>query len=205
MAPTRSGINLAVLVLATLGASTVLANEQNALEHARLAEAAAQRAEWTTARQEYEKAYAESPDPILNLQIGRCLHLERKYQEALSHYEQYAIALQNNHMPLGDDYWKNLAETYDALDRPAEALQAYNQLLKDYPSTKFRPDESLLARLQRREEKKRRPLYKTPWFWGVVGSSVAIVATGLGVGLYFGLRKGPSLCPPVLGPGEICP
>lgn len=190
MAPTRFGINLVVLTLVTLfGTSAVNADKEEALKHGKLAEIAVQRADWAAARLEYEKAYIENPEPILNLQIGRCHHLDRRYQEALSQYEKYAIGMRNQNIPLGDDYWKNLAEAYDALDRPAEALQAYNQLITEYPSTKFRPDESIIARLQKREEKRRRPLYKTPWFWGVIGGSVAIVATGLGVGLYFGLRR----------------
>ena len=51
------------------------------------------------------------------------------------------------------------------------------------------------AEVPKKEKKKKKPFYKTAWFWSVIG---VVVASGAGVGIYFGVTQGSGGPDPIL-------
>lgn len=165
---------------------------------------------------EYQEAYRIVRDPSILYQLGRAYHRDGKWSEALAFYEKYQREVPDPDPQLKrvlDEYMRQLrsalrgAQTLqDQSDpqRPAEtpstpppsgAAPSQPPSLLPAPAAPLGAAQKLQGALQRKPEPAARPLYKQPWFWGVVGGSVAAVVAG-GVGLRLALRPvGPSLPP----------
>lgn len=122
---------------------------------------------------EYQRAYARRPAPWLLINIGRMQQKMGRDEEAMVSFDRY-LALDNQSADL----------------RPR--VQAYRMEVSQRLTDKQRQvrdaaadaAERKLAQQTPKEEPPRKlPLYKRWWFWTLVGGGVAVVATGLAVGL----------------------
>ena len=77
------------------------------------------------ARQNYEKSIALRPNPNSLTNLGMLLYAEGRYDDAGRRFSE-AIRLS----PKRPTYWRNLADTYAKLNRPADATAAYEKAVQ---------------------------------------------------------------------------
>jgi tetratricopeptide (TPR) repeat protein len=108
------------------------------------------------------------------------LYERRRYQLAL---DEFIAAFLEAPLPR---LHLHIARCQDKLGRPAEALRAYERLLRSDPnlSPELR-SEAFEARERLRQRASEKPLYRNGRFWaGLLGGMAAVgLAVGLGVGL----------------------
>ncbi|MFO0577292.1 MAG: hypothetical protein U1A78_25075 [Polyangia bacterium] len=128
------------------------------------------------ARDAYQAAYRLSHKPELLLNIGRCQHYLKHYDEALASYEVYQELVASP---------------------PPELVQKVQKFRTE--ATEARA--SLIARLAiPTAPPAQRPLYKQGWFWGLLAEGAGLVAAG-GLVIGLSLRGGPEAaarCEPAL-------
>lgn len=109
----------------------------------------------------YKLAYGAAPDPRLIFNIARLQQRLDQTEEAIRTYQQFLRA------PALED-----------ADQPTRVLLA-QQYLQGLQGASRSPDSGSRAAAQ----KSSTPVYKTWWFWTVVGVAAAGVATGIGLGI----------------------
>ena len=90
----------------------------------------------------------------------------------------------------------NIAQSFRRGQLLREALSMYRQFLAADPRTSLRAETQgyiqeltvLIERQDQLERERRKPAWRKPWFWGLIGGGVATVALGLGLGLGLGIR-----------------
>lgn len=90
----------------------------------------------------------------------------------------------------------NIAQSLRRGQRLRDALAYYQRYLSVDPKSSLRAEthgyiqelKVILERQDQLERERRKPAWRKPWFWGLIGGSVALVATGLGLGLGLALQ-----------------
>lgn len=109
----------------------------------------------------YKLAYGAAADPRLIFNIARLQHRLGQTAEAISTYQQFLQA------PALED-----------ADQPTRVLLA-QQYLQELKGKRHSPDLGSQAVAQ----KSSTPVYKTWWFWTVLGVATAGLVTGIGLGI----------------------
>lgn len=115
---------------------------------------------------------------------------ERQYERCIQELEA-AYVLDPD--PL---YLFNIAQSYRRLRRHKDALAAYRRFLSQAPTTPLKTEtqsymvelDVLIQQEETLHRERTRPLWKKPWFWGILGSAAVVVGVSLGAGLTLGLR-----------------
>jgi tetratricopeptide (TPR) repeat protein len=151
--------------------------------------------DYAEAASDYEKAYAARPDPALLYNAAQSHRLAKNDARALQLYRNYLriYADASNR----EETQKHIATLEAALAAPApvpapvvvepvvtKPVETPPVVVVAAPTV----DASLVAPAPRKKE----PVYKKGWFWGVGVGSAVVVGVGLGVGLGLGLKKAPS-------------
>jgi tetratricopeptide (TPR) repeat protein len=148
------------------------------------------------ARLSFLEIYQIKQDPRLLFNLGSCYRRLDQLDKAIEYYDQFIQSVPNSPlMPEAKAYLAELRAKKDA-NRSAEdkeqnelklriaeqrALEAENIAKANEEARKLAETELL----RQANKEKAKPIYKRAWFWGVIGGvAAAIVATGLGVGLY---------------------
>jgi serine/threonine protein kinase len=111
-------------------------------------------------------------------------------------YDAALVDLQTAHALSGKPlYLFNIAQCHRRAGRPRQALDAYERFLREDPRSPLRREtEGYIAELrtllgqQDLLARERRPVWRRPWFWGLVAGGLAASAVALGTGLALGLR-----------------
>lgn len=193
-APLRIWLALAVLLLAN-GAAARSANEFD--RHVAEAQRSYADKNFDKAVEEFQAAYNLDPEPVLLLSIGRCHFLAGRPSRALDFYQQ---ALRGK---LSSSEQK---EALASITRATLRLQEQQQREAQESAARQAAVQERLAQLAASQPPPptRSPLYRKPWFWGVIGG---VTATGLalGLGLGLGLRQNDSGPAPPPRPDDYIP
>lgn len=176
-------------MLAVCGALAILGQPRGAWadfdRHYKRGLALYQQKDYPGAIEEMTAAYEERQLPRILLNIGQAYRKIGKAREALAFYERYLKAEPDAPATIQIEIKSYIEQTkallgapigQAAVDRAAEpAPKGWNgetgQILPEYAA-------------QLREEERRRPIYKKPWFWAVIGGgAAAVIAVGVGVGV----------------------
>lgn len=151
-----------------------------------------QKKEFLQAAEELHTAYAIEPKPLLLFNIGQSYRRAGRAQEALAAYERFIHDEPTSPLrPEAEGYCNDMrtliaeqerkaqieSELASAKQRAQEQAQALGNEQERARSTQA----ALTVERQRSERERRRPLYRRPWFWGVL--SAAVVAAGTSVAL----------------------
>ena len=146
-----------------------LIDAKDAELHAKLASALFKSGNYLEAARELNTAYALVPQPIYLFNIAQAYRKALRAAAAKSMYQKFLEAAPSH--PLAPEARGYMAD----MEALAHAQEARNDAQEE------------LSRQQRRPK----PIYKRPVFWGVLGAvvGVGVIAVGLGVGLS---RRDPS-------------
>lgn len=127
-------------------------------------------------------------------QVQERLAKARSYFSA-SQYDAAISELQAAYrLKANPNYLFSIAQSHRRAGRHREALSYYQRFLTESQNTPLKVEtlnyitelRTLLVQEEAIERERKRPVWKKPWFWGVLGSSAAAVALGVGLGV--GLR-----------------
>ncbi|MBL9045576.1 MAG: hypothetical protein JNM83_28465 [Myxococcales bacterium] len=139
-----------------------------------------------------ELAYAIDPQPLFLFNAGQAYRLADQPQKAIARYQRFLVLAPSHRLsPEAKGYIADMRILIAEQERTEMA-----QRLLEAEQVRARQERELLSlRALRAEEEKRvlaeqlrksnRPLYKRPWFWGIIGGAVAVTATAIGIGVYF--------------------
>ena len=134
---------------------------------------------------EMSAAYEERQLPRILLNIGQAYRKIGKAREALAYYERYLKAEPDAPPNIQTEIKQYIAQTQALLDAPI-GQEAVERASEPPPTGWNRETGQILPEYaaQLREQERRRPIYKKPWFWAVIGGGVAAtIAIGVGVGV----------------------
>jgi tetratricopeptide (TPR) repeat protein len=126
-------------------------------------------------------------------------------RQARQHFNagQYDQAIERLTLAYGlrprPEYLFSIAQSYRRAGKNREALRAYQRFLRVAPDSNLRSEAGnyigeltlLLRQQEAAERERRRPVWRRPWFWGVLGSATVAAGVALGVGLGVGLQQPP--------------
>jgi tetratricopeptide (TPR) repeat protein len=113
---------------------------------------------------------------------------------------QYAVAAQELEaaykLKPNANYLFSIAQCQRRAGHHREARSLYQRFLSESPETPLKLETTnyiselniLITQDDAIEKERKRPVWKKPWFWGVVGSATVAAAVALGVGLGVGLK-----------------
>lgn len=89
-----------------------------------------------------------------------------------------------------------IAQSYRRAGKTRDARRYFHYYLEKDPHTSLRNEvqnyivelDNVIALEDQRERERRRPVWRKPWFWGVLGTAMVATGVSLGVGLGYGLR-----------------
>ena len=161
------------------------AHADNFDRHYRRGLALYQQKDYAGAIEEMSAAYEERQLPRILLNIGQAYRKVGKAREALSYYERYLKAEPDAPATIQIEIQSYISQTKalieapvgpNGTDRNGEPAPAG----WDRETGKLTPEYAA----QLREEERRKPIYKKPWFWAVIGGgAAAVLAIGIGVGV----------------------
>lgn len=148
--------------------------------------------EYENAALALEKAYKIDPKPLFLFNIGQAYKRAGRPKEALAAYERFLRAdPQSTLRAEAEGYCNDMRSLIAEQERSAQvkaALLTEKERAAEKEAAlraeKLRTEQTqkaLLAERAKAERERRRPIYKRPWFWGVVGGGV--LAAGLAIGL----------------------
>lgn len=126
-----------------------------------------------------------------HMKEARELFVSKQYEKSIA---ESVVAYKLAQWPI---CFYNIAQAYRRLQDRRQALKFYQRFLKDAPTSRFAADAQnaiieISLYLQQQEQidrEKKRPVWRKGWFWGVLGTSLAVVGSGLATGLVLGLRS----------------
>lgn len=145
-----------------------------------------------------ERAFAKDPQPVFLFNIAQAYRLSDKPKKALASYQRFVgFAPQHSLVPEARGYIADMRvilaeqEKAVAVRRLLEVEQTRSKMESEL--LHFRAEQAEREKKQLTEElrKSRIPLYKRPWFWGVLGGATAVAATVVGLGVYYGTAPQP--------------
>lgn len=150
--------------------------------------------EWRAALDDFREAYRLKPDNAFLFNIAQCQRQLGMYHDAANSYRAYRREGGTN------DVEKLIADMDAAAERQRQHEEAAEReraasvpptgVVTPTTTTTTTPSTNTLVTA--REE--RQPITKKPWFWGVLGAGVAVVAVGVTLGVVYGTPpKNPSL------------
>jgi tetratricopeptide (TPR) repeat protein len=125
-------------------------------------------------------------------------------------YDDAIVELQSAYkLKPNPNYLFSIGQSHRRAGRHHEALDSYRRFLKESQNTPLRVETTnyitelttLIRQQEAIELERRRPVWKKPWFWGVLGSSAAALALGIGLGV--GLRDTTETIGFSFGPGSM--
>lgn len=144
-----------------------------------------QQKDYAGAIAEMSAAYEERQLPRILLNIGQAYRKMGKAREALTFYERWLKAEPDAPPNIQSEIKSYITQTQALLDAPI-GQEAVERASEPAPSGWNRETGQILPEYaeQLREQERRRPIYKKPWFWAVIGGGVAAtIAIGVGVGV----------------------
>ena len=178
------------MLLAIWGALSILAQPRvaqadNFDRHYKRGLALYQQKDYAGAIEEMSAAYEERQLPRILLNIGQAYRKIGKAREALSFYERYLKAEPDAPATIQIEIQSYISQTKALIDASvgqngADRTGEPAPTGWDRETGKITPEYAA----QLREEERRKPIYKKPWFWAVVGGgAAAVLAIGIGVGV----------------------
>lgn len=142
-----------------------------------------QQKDYAGAIEEMTAAYEERQLPRILLNIGQAYRKIGKAREALSFYERYLKAEPDAPATIQIEIQSYIAQTKALIEAPVGQNADRGEPAPngwDRETGKITPEYAA----QLREEERRKPIYKKPWFWAVIGGgAAAVLAIGIGVGV----------------------
>jgi tetratricopeptide (TPR) repeat protein len=144
-----------------------------------------QQKDYAGAIDEMSAAYEQRQLPRLLLNIGQAYRKMGKAREALLYYEKYLKADPDAPPQLKSEIATYIEQSRALIEAPSvrETIERVNEPAPfgwDRETGKMTPEYAA----QLKEEERRKPLYKKPWFWGVVGgAAAAVIIVGVTVGV----------------------
>lgn len=153
-------------------------------QHSEAAAASFRRGDYKTTEAEYWAAYGLKPQTIILFNIAQVYRKEERWNEALTLFRRYLKEEPSS--TLAGEVEGRIAEANariqtqkrDSERLAAERLAKANVLLAERMMELRDIDRKIAAQGSSGNAK---PVYRRPWFWGILG--VTIVGVGLGVGL----------------------
>jgi tetratricopeptide (TPR) repeat protein len=150
------------------------------------------------AAQDYEKAFSLKPDPALLFNAAQAHRQASNKKRALVLYQNY-IRLYGNRVSNRAEVERIVASLKKAIDSEQQAAsvpptetatpepgQGHEPTPPPPAVTTAPPPAATASRPDLTQTPPEKPLIKKPWFWAVVGGSVAAVALGVGLGVGLG-------------------
>ena len=147
-----------------------------------------------------QRAYQREPQPIFLFNIGQTYRKAGRYAEAAAIYKRFieaapehplvseARAHEHTLSALVEQQERTSLIEMSLMDKQAEADRARQSLALEQRKT----EEALSARSA--EKARNKPLYRRPWFWGVVGGAAVVALTvGISVLLWNGSVSTPGM------------
>jgi tetratricopeptide (TPR) repeat protein len=162
-----------------------------------------QNKEFLQAAEELQTAYAIEPKPLLLFNIGQAYRRAGRPQEALAAYERFVREDPTSTLrPETEGYCNDMrtliaeqerkAQVEKALVNEQQRAQKQAAALADEQERGRSTQQALTLERQRNERERRRPLYRRPWFWGVLGAAVVAVGTSVALGVTLAPRDRPT-------------
>jgi tetratricopeptide (TPR) repeat protein len=170
-----------------------------AKEHARAGAKAFDLGRYLDAAREYEAAYEAKELPALLFNIAQSYRLGDVPEKAIHFYESYLR--RSPDAPNRAEVEARISELRKTIDRQARVKDGSPQgtMAASEPPTSVPIGVAVPAVVVNKAPAPApRPIYKRPWFWGVVGG--AAVAVALGVGLGIGLSQNSTTYPAANAP-----
>lgn len=117
----------------------------------------------------FRAAYLQKPSPVLLYNIAQCHRLLQQHQQAVTIYERALKEGLSADLRSKAEAWRE-QEQQEVRQRAAVEAEAHR-----------RQEDSL------RSADAGKPVYRKPWFWVVVTGVAAAAATGITLGVYFGV------------------
>jgi tetratricopeptide (TPR) repeat protein len=138
---------------------------------------------YTAAAEALSRAYELDPRPLFLFNIGQAYRLADRPREAVAAYGQFlAVAPKHALSPEAKGYVETLRGLIVERERAAateQALEAERQMVQAAREAARQAEAKL------NEARQRAPIYKRPWFWGLIGSVAASVVVAGAVGGYY--------------------
>lgn len=187
----RTSIFVGVVVLFATMAHA--APRDQARQHYQAGQAAYKRGDFEVAAKEFQQGYSLDPKPTFLLNAAQSFRQAGNRADALRYYEAYLQVYPES--PLRSQVEDLVAELKreiaDASRRQRAQETAASSDATAPPETSQVPAAAMVtseapASDTAPSDDQSRPFYKTWWFWTSVG---AVVAAGVGVGVYMGTQK----------------
>ena len=135
-------------------------------------------------------AYEREPRPIFLFNVGQTYRKAGRYADAVAAYRQFVVAAPEHALVSEARGYEN---ALTALIEQQERAKQIESSLIDKQAEAERVRQNLTLQQRKTEEAQhalavekaqQKKIYRRPWFWGIVGGGVALVAVvGLAVGL----------------------
>lgn len=176
---------------------------ETAAAHLQLSVRHFQNKEFLKAAEELRIAYVIEPKPLLLFNIGQAYRRAGYPQEALTAYEKFLRDDPTSTLrPETEGYCNDMRTLIAEQERKAQierALASEQQraqeqavALRDEQERGKTTQQALTMERQRNERERRRPIYRRPWFWGVIGAAVVAVGTSVALGVTLAPRDRPT-------------
>lgn len=176
---------------------------ETAAAHLQLSVRHFQNKEFLKAAEELRIAYIIEPKPLLLFNIGQAYRRAGRPQEALTAYEKFLRDDPTSTLrPETEGYCNDMrtliaeqerkAQIERALASEQQRAQEQAAALRDEQERGKNTQQALTIERQRNERERRRPIYRRPWFWGVIGAAVVAVGTSVALGVTLAPRDRPT-------------
>ena len=200
------GVLCALLASAPVARAGGACSDEKFQRHSKHALEAYNRGDYETALVQYDKAYQCQRKPIVLFNLGQSARKAKRYREALTFFRRYLDDEPTPNPAIREELQQHvqqlermvrdaeqLRQMADSEGKPAAAADSPAAARVDAqaaaPDPSAPPSAGGVQLVPAAGKDTVTPLYKKPWFWGVVGGGAAALAVITGVSIWAAQRS----------------